>query len=178
MAYLRTAPILTSIREVLGRSAGVLRTVPAGRFSGDLPAGLSEDTAALRAHVAPRFEAHITEARPASATPPRGGSLAIWQLAVEVRVLRTITPVEQLDDEARDALHALAVEDADVIAQALGFPGNLAATIDGERTDLVSECLTYVSGRGATLRQLEQGAQLLETIHELTGLALSRPATS
>lgn len=178
MAYLQTTAILARIREVLGSSAGTLRTVPSGRFEGELATGLPEETQALRALVNPRFEARIIASAPAAATPPRGGSIAIWQLTIEVRVVRTLTAIEQLDDDTRDALHALAVEDADVVAQALGFPGNLAATEAAASTDLVSGCLTYVAGRGATLRQVDQGAQLLETIHELTGLAISRPATS
>lgn len=178
MAYLKTAAILTRIREVLEESAGDLRTVPVGRFSGGLPEGLSETAEEIRALEAPRIETRIASKRPSPASPPVNGNLRIYELTIEVRVIRLVEPLDQLDDESRVALQALASADGDIIAQALNYPGNLTQTAAGAPTDLASGMLVYEGDASSVVGTVDGGAQTLTTVHTLLGHAIARPATS
>ena len=178
MATLPAAAILTRIREVLEDSAGILRTVPTGRFEGGLPEGGRVDSELAKAFVKPRIEAAITGMSLSAATPPVVGNLRIYDLEVEVRVVRIIRPLEQVSDDDRVALQAAAATDADIIAQALGWPGNLTQTAASTATDLVSGMLTYQRTRARIGRRIDEGAQPLETIHTFTGKAQVRPAVA
>ena len=71
-----------------------------------------------------------------------------------------------------------AVEDADVVRQALEYPGNVAQTIAGADTDLCSGLLLYVRSRVAVSGATDDGAQRVATIHEFTAKAISRPEVS
>lgn len=177
MAYIQSAAILTAIREVLEDGAGSLRTISA-RFAGQLPAGAREDTELAKALVKPRVEASIVGIGIAKETPPITGNFRVYDLEVEVRCVRIIRPIEQVDDDTRVATQALAADDADVIAQALGYPGNLTQTAAAAATDLVSGCLIYTRSRARVARRIDEGAQPLETIHSFRGKAIARPATS
>lgn len=176
MAYVQSEAILTRVREVLEDSAGTLRTVPSGRFTGDLPEGLSESAEQRRALTAPRVAVSLTALSRSRFSPPSTGNFLLYDLAVEVRVIRLLTRDEQLDPALLTELQAAAAGDADVIRQALEYPGNLASTSGGEATDLVSGLLTFSGSRTRVRRQVNQGAQLLETIHSFTGKAKARPA--
>lgn len=134
MAYAKFGAILTRLRQVIEQSAGTLREVPSARFAGDLPDGLSDNALGQRAITKPRVEASIAGMRPSHASPPDSGSLHILDVDFEVRVVRLLSPLEHVSDADRDALRALAYEDADVLRQALRFGGNLSvkrAQIDG-----------------------------------------------
>ena len=177
MAYIKARAILTRCREVLESSAGVLRTVPASRFTGDLPEGLGDDEDMRRAMATPRIEASIQSMERSAASPPVIGSYAIFDLTILIRIVRTITPLEQLDDASRTALQALADEDVDVVSQALGYPNNMQQTAAGTACDLVSNVLLHRSSKVIVKKAID-GAQPLETQHLFLGRAISRPATS
>lgn len=176
MSYIAAAQILTRIREVLEDSVGTLRTVPTNRFKGDAPEGLSEDALRIRAASFARTEASIVAMRPSPSTPPIIGNVLIDEIDVQVKIARTIEPISQIDDDTRVALQALALTDADVVRQALGFPGNLSTTTAGTATDLVSGLLRYISTNEIVIGAVDDGAQTLSSIHLLRGLAISRPA--
>lgn len=177
MAYIRAAAITTRIREVLEDSAGTLRTVPSGRYGGDLPDGLSDDAQLIRAASKPRVEATIVGVSPSAASTPDSGNHALLDIDVEVKIVRMLAPLEQLDDDSRTALLSLAAEDADVVRQALRFAGNLTATTAGTACDLVSNCLAFYRGSAVKVRRaIDDGAQPVETIHRFQGIAISRPA--
>lgn len=177
MAYLQTAAILTRIREVVEDGAGTLRAI-SSRFLGDLPEGLDVTEDMRRALDKPRVESSITSITRSASSPPICGNLIIYELGVDVRVVRTVTPLEQLSDDDRDALRALAAADADYVRQALEYPGNLSTTSGGVSTDLASGMLSFKSSRVVVKRAVNEGAQSVETIHSFTGFALSRPAVS
>jgi hypothetical protein len=177
MAYVKSQAILTRIREVVEESAGTLRTVPSARFLGQLPEGLAESEEARRALVKPRVHAAIIRTARAAESPPITGNLVIYDLSVEVKIIRLVTRLEQLSDTDMDALQATALEDVDVVRQALEYPGNLTQTEAGDPTDLISGLLSYVDSRIRVRREINQGAQILETIHTFSGKAIARPAT-
>lgn len=179
MAYVATSAILTRVREVIEDSAGTLRTVPAARFLGDLPEGLSEDAEAMRAISKPRVETSMVSVKRSPSSPPVIGSLLIYEIELAVRVIRVVTTLEQLSDDDRVALQALAFEDCDVIRQALEYPGNLTATTGGTATGLCSGLLRHVSSRAAPMRRrVDGGAQPLDVTHTFVGVATAAAATS
>lgn len=177
MAYIATAAIITRVREVLEDSAGSLRTVPSGRFFGGLPDGLSPDAESMRAISKPRVESMIVGMQRSPATPPVVGSLLIYEIDVDVRVIRVVTTLQQLSDDDRVALQALAMEDCDVIRQALEYPGNLTSTTAGTPTGLASGLLRYVSSKAIVKRAVNDGSQPLEVIHKFKGVVTVTAAT-
>lgn len=179
MSYLKTEAITTRVREVLEASAGIFRRVPAGRFSGDLPEGLALDEELRRALENPRVVAHFTRVARSPASPPIMGDVLLYDLDLEVRIIRTVTTLEQLDGDALDLLHSRAFEDVDVVRQALEFPGNLTATDGGDVTDLVSGMCRFVESNVATVKRLiDEGAQQVETMIKFTAVAIARPAVA
>lgn len=178
MAYIAASAILTRVREVLEDSAGTLRTVPAARFLGDLPEGLSEDAEALRAISKPRVEAAFTAMKRSAASSPVIGSLLLYDVEIAVRIVRVVTTLEQLSDDDRVALQALALEDCDVVRQALEFPGNLTSTTGGTATGLCSGLLRYGASKVVVKRAVNDGAQPIETVHTFTGVVQASAATS
>ena len=179
MSYVRAEAITTRLREVLEQSSGALRTVPASRFFGDLPEGLDMGEELRRAIENPRIAADVTGIRRSPASPPVNGNLTIYDFEVEVRIVRIMSTLEQLDDASLELLRSRAFEDVDVIRQALEYPGNLTATDGGDVTDIASGMLRFVSGTvGDIKRMINDGAQQCETRVSFTGVAIARPATS
>lgn len=179
MSYVRAEAITTRLREVLEQSSGALRTVPASRFFGDLPEGLDMGEELRRAIENPRINAEVTGIRRSPASPPINGNLTIYDFDVEVRIVRIMSTLEQLDDASLELLRSRAFEDVDVIRQALEYPGNLTATDGGDVTDIASGMLRFVDGTvGDIKRMINEGAQQCETRVNFTGVAIARPATS
>lgn len=176
MATMAAAAILTRIREVIVDSRGTLRTVPSARFLGDLPGGLPDESELARSAEKPRIEASITRVAVSPASPPVTGDLRLYDLTIEVRVIRALSSDEQVQDSQRDALRALAIEDADVLAQALCWPGNVLQTQALVATGLCSGILRYTGSEVSVRREVAQGAQIVETIHRFMGVAQSRPS--
>lgn len=178
MAYLKSAAILTRLREVIEQSAGALRTVPDDRFLGDMPEGLDITEEMRRALEAPRVSAHVRAMGRDPASPPLVGNVQLEKLSVEVRVIRTLTTLEQISETDNDVLQAAAMTDSDVLRQAIEYPGNLSTTTAGTATDIVSGLLVFSGSRFETTRAVNDGAQRFESIHTFTGIAISRPAVT
>lgn len=178
MAYAKFGPALRRVREVVEDSAGSLRQVPSSRFGGEAPAGLDDDSLLAKAVDRPRVETTITSVTPSAATPPVIGNLRLYDVVFSVKVTRLVAPLEQVSDDDRDRLMALAAEDVDVLGQALGFPGNLRLTAAGTATDIVSGLLLPRAARTVVRKPINDGGQPIETTIELLGRLISRPATS
>ena len=175
MAYLKTGPMLRRIREVVEDSAGTLRQVPSARFLGEMPEGLDPESAMAKAIDRPRIEAMITSITPSDSTPPTLSNLRLYDVEVKVKIVRVVTPLEQVSDADRDALMGLAAQDADVVAQALGFPGNLTTTTAGTSTDIVSGLLLHRATSVLVRKAIDDGAQPIETSHTYLARMISRP---
>jgi hypothetical protein len=65
-----------------------------------------------------------------------------------------------------------AATDADVIRQALTWPGALGVDADGAPTGLVSRCLVYTSSDVGEIESSGDMNGTLTTTHELTGTVL------
>jgi len=178
MAYAKFGAALKRIRQVVEDSVGVLRTVPVSRFGGEVPEGLDPESMMARAIDRPRVEAMITSITPSDASPPVLGHLRLYDVEVRVKVVRVVTPLEQVSDADRDALMSLASEDADVLSQALGFPGNLTATTTGTATDIVSGLLLHRATSVLVRKAIDDGAQPIETSHTYLARMISRPAVT
>lgn len=175
MAYIKSQAILTRIREVIDTGAGIARTIDPMRINGDLPEGLDNMEEARRGVEVARHEAQIVGVSRSSSSPPSLGSLLLYDVAVQIRLIRSVTRHEQISDPDRDVLMAMASEDADVLAQALEFPGNLTATAAATATDLVSGRLRYLSSKVIVKGSVNAGAQAIETVHQFAGIAIARP---
>jgi hypothetical protein len=106
------------------------------------------------------------------------GNLALYDLELRVRVVRTIDRTMQINDTMRDAAKALAFQDADVLAQALGFPGNLSTTAAATATGIISGLFTYRGSSSSVRGPVDDGASIIETDHRFTAIARSTPAVS
>lgn len=178
MSVVSTDALYERLREVLEAGAGSLRTITADTFRGGLPEELSDRATAVKALARPRCEAFITKWALSSNTPPRFSSLAIYLFELRVRVVRLLPLVAQLEDADRDAVKALAASDTDLLAQALGRPGNLLTTAGGTPTGVVSGLVSYVSSTATVRLMAADSLSVIETDHLFSGLVTSNPATS
>jgi len=178
MAYVQTAYLIQRIREVLEDAYGSLRTITAGTYEGDFPQGLDEAEAQRRSLIAPRTRVNVNVIGRSPYSPPINGSLIIYDLNVTVIASRLLQREAQITPDDYDDVQAASAADADVIRQALEWPGNLTTTSDGHATDLVSGMLSYESSTFPIIGQINDGAQRIEAQHVFSGFLISRPATS
>lgn len=166
MAYVDTGALLTALRGVLEDAAGSLRVVDTDRFEGGYWPDLDDEEASRRGLVKPRAEVVITRIGRSESSPMSHHSLRLYDVELEVRVLRHIGPVAKVDDASRDAARGLAAQDADVIAQAVEHMGNL----DSATTGLVSGRLMYEDSPFFDLRLSDDAAGRVETVHRFSGI--------
>lgn len=176
MSYLQTTALVTRLREVMEDSWGAARQIPTDRFTGSLPEGLSDEEQMRRAFGAPRIRADLSVLGRSRYSPPILGNFIIYDVRFSIVTLRTVARVEQIDDASNDAIMALAYADADVLRQALEYPGNLSTTQAGAATDLVSGMLCHESSSIGVPDRVDDGAQRLESKHTFTGWLISRPS--
>lgn len=174
--------LLIRLREVIETGAGTLRTTTAGKFSGDLPPGLSLDEESRRALLdtdarSVPVESRVTSVKRSPASPPVIGNIALYDVEVEVRAVYPVVTASTLTDATRDALAGLAYTHADTLAQALGYPGNLTTTSAGSSTGLVSGLLAYVDSAYSWTGEAGK-AGTLTARHRFKGIARSAPAVS
>lgn len=171
MAYMNTTAIQTRLREVLDGGAGTLRTIDSGRFDGTGHySGQSIEAQGIRSLVKPLIEAEIVSVGRHPDSPPAMHSDALREVEVEIRVIRHAELTDKLTASTRDALKGLAAQDADVVAQALTFPGNLTSTAAGTATGLLTGLMMY-TGRSTINLELgsESSARVVST-HKFRGI--------
>jgi hypothetical protein len=156
--------ILTSLRMMLEAGNGDNLEIPATRFDGDLYATLELDEQSRRALVSPRIEARITRVTPFPSSPLEEYPLVRYEIGIEILVVRHGNDAHKLVNATRDDIKALAVQDADVICQALEYKW-------AQATDLVSNRLTYVSSDIGDFELTDDGSGLISTVHSFTGIA-------
>lgn len=178
MGYLAAGAIQTRVREVLEGAAGDLRTIDLGTYGGDMPEGLTDAEATRRTATIARIEARVTNMSRSASAPTTFSNVAQYDMEMRVRVTRILDRTAEIDDTTRDAAKAAAFRDADVLAQALGYPGNLSTTAAGTATGIVSGLLTYRDSASSVRGPVDDGASLIETDHRFTAIVRSSPATS
>jgi hypothetical protein len=175
MAISQAQALFIALREVLEKAGGSLRTIPYNTYSGDLPEELSDMEMARRSVCVPRIECTLNTRRSPS-QPLTMGNLFLYAVDLNVRVIRTLEREAQIVDETRDMIKALAFEDAPVIAEALGYPGNLLTTSAGDSTGLVSGLFSYLDSTSDIRGSVDEGASIIETNHRFTGTVRTTPA--
>lgn len=177
MAYTKYDAILERVRELLEDGYGSIRAISSSRFQGGLHDGLPNETLPRLGELSQKpIEASITGV---SRHPQRltiVGDVQIERFTLEVRVVRALATPTQVNDALRDDVKALAVEDSDVIKQALEWPANLTSTQGGTTTDC--KALIFDNSRPRVRVNKTGAAMFVDTIHTFTGTAVSRPATS
>lgn len=177
MAQLAAAAILTAVREVCEDAAGSLRIITADTYRPGAHETQSEAAASTEALVRPRAEPRFTSVEPHGARPPEQGSFTLYALELEVTVTRYVGTEHALLADVRTALRALAAEDSSRLAQALGWPGNLAATVAGTATGLVSGMLRHTGSAVGDLEAAEGQNGRIITVHSFEGAARVATAT-
>ena len=124
MSYVAVDALLDRLSEVIGQSKGTLRTVPALRFDGNLPPGLSNAAERRRSMETPRYFSSVTALDRSPSSSPVMGNLLLYKITVEVRVVRLVPRLNQLDEGVHRAGQSQAVIDGDVLRQAIEFPNN------------------------------------------------------
>lgn len=179
-----SAKLVTRIREVLEDARGTLRTIAAGTYAGKLPPGLDLNEEARRGlsvyatGLGIPTEARISNIRRSPASPPILGNLVVYDIDVQVRQVFPVNSGAKVDDDLRDSLAAIAASSADVVAQALSYPGNLTTTQAGDATNLISGCLAYDSSDYQWRGAVDEAGGSLEAVHRFRGVVKSAPATS
>ena len=177
MSTINAAAILKRIEQVLVDSLGNLRTVPAGRFQADSYEGISDDTEAIRAFVLPTVDAEIVAMRRHPQSPMTMHSLALMEIDVKASITRATDATAKVDAATRRTVKAAAVADADIVRQALSYPGNLATTSAGTSTGIVTGMLSYIDSSIQVRFGGDVGARVT-SVHRLRGVVQITQATS
>ncbi len=177
MANVDHDAILTTVREVIDDGNGSVRTVTSGRFNGGAYAGQPPGSETLYALATPTFRTAITGQRRHPASPPILGSFTLYEIDVEVEVIRGLQLRHKVNDDIRDDAKALAANDADVLAQALTYPGNMTGTSASALTGLVSGVLQY-EGSSGTIELADDTNGRIVSTHTFSGVVHVTLATS
>lgn len=163
MANINFVAIRKRIREVLDDGRGLLRTMSAGRFSGDYWSGAAGLQARALSLQKPRFTVPFIPSSRAGGLSEIG-SLAIYEIRPTIECEYTLPPVVE-SDVNRDAVLAQAEQDGDVFRQALGWGANLVQTEAGAPTGII-DGLAY---EGNAVRLEDWDAGRLIVVHSYRG---------
>jgi hypothetical protein len=174
MAYIKTDAILARIRELIHDGFGTLRTIDATRFTTGLHEGhVAEHRSRISRLTQKPAEVSIPRQRRHPQSLTVAGSIQIMALDVEIRVERSLVFEGRNDEDAREAVRALAAQDSDALRQVLEWPRNLATTEAGVSTDL--KALVFQESRTRVVGESGK-AMRLDSVHAFLGTALARPA--
>ena len=173
MAYAGGTTILRAVRQRLtaGLFPNVRQPVP-GTYEPGTHEAQSARERSTRAIVVPRVEACIASVERHPAAPPTICDRYLVRMSVEVRLVRHFALLESVRVEDRERMRGEAATDADVIRQALTWPGSLGVDAGGDPTGLVSRCLVYTSSDVGEIESTGDMNGTLTTTHELTGTVL------
>lgn len=178
MAYIQTLAIIQRIEEVINSGAGDMRTIPVGTFVDSWPDGYSEWSSQRKALETPRTRVNVNPTGRSPNSPPINSSLIIYDATITVTCSRLLPRQSQILSDDYDAVQAAGAKDADLVRQALEYPGNLSVCEDGRVTDIVSGMLRWQSSVFDVVGTIDSGAQRLQGTHTFTAQLLARPATS
>ena len=166
MAYINLQLILERCREVLTEGVVLaLRSVAAGSFENGLFDQLTDGDKSVRAMDVPIIEPRVASLKKSDASPPSMHSLWLYDLEVEIAVVRYLGEKQRLTSDARDVVMAIAMRDGDVIAQAFSSPGALSTTVEAGSTNIVSGVMWHL-GSAAGRVAMEAGKPgLIETVN-------------
>lgn len=174
MAYLDGTTILRVVRQRLVESLFVnVRQPPLGRFESGTHEAQEQRERSTRAIVAPRVEARITSVERHDASPPVGCDRYLVAIELEVVCVRHFALRESVSATARESMRGEAASDADIVRQALTWPGSLLIDDAANPTGLVSGCLVYAD---SDVGEIETSGGdmngVLSTTHSLKGVVI------
>lgn len=166
MANVASDLILARLLELLDTAAGG-RAIPVSRFTADLQPSLPVSEQVRRALGGARFDVSIEslERDPASDL-----GRIIYRIAINVRVVRSLTVLDALDDATRDAAMAAAADDIDYISQCFCFEDNVTIS----QTGLASGKLEHVSTE-TSVDLASNAPSHVTSQHRFSGWVLVRP---
>lgn len=170
MAFIRVTALLAKMRALIEGDTTIARDMAANALA-EAPPQLSDAEASTRALVAPTYDVALIDApEPHPANPPHLSALTLYNIRLAVDVTRHMSLIHALDDDARDSVGALAARDGDVLAQALGYPGNLSNDVSSVALGLVSGRLQYESSDVDDVKTEADKTMLVRTRHVFTGV--------
>ena len=169
--------IVTAVLERLDGTLTGVRALSSGQIArGDVP-GLDDGEKARRALYVPTMDAEITSLERHPGAPlSELSNLQILQIGLSVRTTYQL-PTELQADDTGNAIRGLrnqAVEDAELVRQALMYPGGLATTSATTATNIIT-LLEHTRSEKAR-EDIESG--LVQWEHTFTGAVRITPATS
>jgi hypothetical protein len=173
MSYLRTDRIVSRLREICEDGLAQYRTIASGTYGGDLPDGLSIYGDQRRALVVPSIRISIPGLFRAAESPPTNGSLLIYDLGIEIRLIRLIERGAQVTPDDYSAIQALAAMDADILRQGIEYSRNTRFTSDALPTGLIG--VWWTQSKVVVRGVVDDGAQTMETIHSFSAKAVTTP---
>ena len=170
MAYLPAEAIITAVREVCDEASGSLRVIAATKYSTGTHETQGADTKSREAVVKPRFDVRFNSLGKNPASPPNLGNKQIYDVSVQVAVVRHLDIEHRVIASARHDAIALAYQDGDVLQQALTYLNNLEETAAAVATNLASGCLIYEGSQAGEVTLGESGPGMIETVHFFRGI--------
>lgn len=134
--------VFTAIEEVALGALGSIRTVPAGTLARDAYQGIGDRTLAERVLVKPRVEVALVGVGRSKVIAPATASKQLYDL--ELKITLALTTEHEVREDERRATRAEGLALATQVIEALTWPGNLAQTVAGSLTGLISRCLHWV----------------------------------
>lgn len=177
MASFNAQAFYKRLREVIDDGLGSVRTVPNDRIAGNLPAGLTPTAQFERTINRPRFDCLVTHVTPSDDSPPGAvGSIALLDVEFELRFVYAL-PLMESPDEERDNARAIALEDMDLVRQALEWHDQLSATDAGVSTQIIRGSVRMVSF-DVSNESFAPDQQVMRTVHRYTSTVQITQATS
>jgi hypothetical protein len=178
VANINAAAIITRVRELVDDASGTLRTISSSRFGESFYLEMKEEEQARKAVSGPKFDVRLTTIERHPSSPPISGSTALYNVTVEVTVIRHLNVNHAVIDANRDTILAASIEDGDHIMQALTYPGNMTQTSAAVATGLASGVLQYAGSENEVLLGAASEPSLVRGVHRFTGVAVVTLATS
>ena len=147
MANTAYAAIRKRLREIVDDGDGLVRVVSSGKFSGDYWTGITAWAGHTRALSKPRFAVPAMITALADGTPIfTNASHKIERVDMRIECEYAL-PIPTSSDDDRDAQVATAEQDGDIIAQAVGWPGNMTQTEAAAPTGILDGSIRHTLSR-------------------------------
>lgn len=139
-----TTPVATGTIQSLAIVTAIREALESLSYGDTAFAGLTGMREAIEAIGAPQAEVELRSVGISSATPLHPpGSMRLYELELEVRVVRAVSARQQLSADLRAAMRASVIDDAVTVAAALVTPQALVQTAAGTPTRLVGGRLRH-----------------------------------
>lgn len=165
MATVASDLIIARLTELLDNAAGG-RPIPLARLTGDLQPSLPVTEQVRRALSGARYTVTVDALERTEASDL---GRIVYRISASVRIVRSLTVLDALDDTTRDAAIAAGADDVDFLSQCFCFEDN----ITNSQTGVVSGKLEHVSTETVTALSAESPSHVTST-HRFAGWVMVR----